>query len=115
MSLVLLEAMNFGCPVLTSDIPENKEIVKEYGWYFNVGSTFDLKNQLGHLLALPHNTLLKKAKQAQIYVQNNFEWEKIVDATLRVYNKLVPEDHSIIATSVIPSSSKSTAAIERGF
>ena len=46
MPLVLVEAMSHGLPVVTSDLPVCKEILGNFGIYFNNGNTQDLALRL---------------------------------------------------------------------
>ena len=54
LSLALLDAMGAGVCVLTSDIPENRELVEGAGFTFRAGDTNDLEQVLRRLLADPH-------------------------------------------------------------
>jgi len=81
MPMCLLEAMSYNTPCLVSDIPENLEVGKEYVWKFRSGNTSDLKKQLE--LLLKSNDKINSRN----YVKNNFDWDKVVEKTLEVYEK----------------------------
>jgi glycosyltransferase involved in cell wall biosynthesis len=55
LSLALLDAMGAGLCVLTSDIPENREVVDGAGFSFQHGSATDLADRLRFLIANPAN------------------------------------------------------------
>ena len=50
MSIVLLEAMHMGVPVLVSDIPENRCVVEDAGATFRAGDVESLQSELRALL-----------------------------------------------------------------
>src|ERR1700730_11345441 len=51
LSLALLDAMGAGLCVLTSDVPENRELVDGAGFTFRCGSPTDLADRLRFLIA----------------------------------------------------------------
>jgi glycosyltransferase involved in cell wall biosynthesis len=53
MSLALLDAMAAGVCVLTSDIPENREVVESAGFTFHRGDRADLERMLELLISSP--------------------------------------------------------------
>ena len=53
LSLALLDAMGAGLCVLTSDVPENREVVDGAGFTFERGSAADLADRLRFLIANP--------------------------------------------------------------
>ena len=53
LSLALLDAMGAGLCVLTSDVPENCEVVDGAGFTFQRGSAADLADRLRFLIANP--------------------------------------------------------------
>ncbi len=50
LSYAILEAMSYGCPVLVSDIAENKEILHAVGTTFKTNDSEDFMKQLNFLL-----------------------------------------------------------------
>ena len=83
MPISLLEALAYGRSCLVSDIPENKELAGSHANYFMHGDVADLKEKL--------NALLIKGAGMQeeniAYVRDTFDWEKVVDQTLALYEK----------------------------
>jgi len=83
MPISLLEAMGYGRRCLVSDIPENTELVGTHATSFKRGNVEDLKEKL--------SAMLKEDKTEQLenisYVEENFNWDSIVDRTLALYKK----------------------------
>ncbi len=84
LSIALLEAMSYGLPTLVSDIPENIEAIGQAGFSFVCNDIADLATQL--------QTMLKYSEQAKqigqlakTHVEREYNWERITDATERVY------------------------------
>jgi glycosyltransferase involved in cell wall biosynthesis len=46
LGLPLQEALNFKIPILCSDLPYSRELLKEYGYYFNQESKTSLRNTI---------------------------------------------------------------------
>ncbi len=85
MSVMLLEAMHMGVPVLVSDIPENRCVVEEAGVLFRSGSVESLKAELRKLLDDPDlktNWSHKVREKAKPY-----DWSHSVDRYERVYRE----------------------------
>ena len=78
MPMSLLEAGAYGLPTLTSDIPENTEVVGTGGVTFKKGDVSDLADKLEMLLAgIPAHMASPKIKS----------WEEVVEKTMEVYKK----------------------------
>lgn len=86
MALSLLEAMSYGNCCLVSDIPENLEVVGEYGCHFAKSDVVDLKKQLEELLAHPERVAEYK-KKSQSYICGKYSWDDVVKRTLEVYRR----------------------------
>lgn len=81
LSIALLEALSYGLNVLSSDIPENKEVLKNYGYLFVNKEVSDLKEKLANLLG----TSLEQRSDAKKYISNSFNWEYISKMTHKTY------------------------------
>lgn len=79
MPMCLLEAMSYNTPCLVSDIDENKEVGKDYVEYFHVSDAQDLTVHLKGSLAD------SKPVSTREYIRENYDWDKVVEATLRIY------------------------------
>jgi len=76
LSLALLDAMGAGLCVLTSDVPENREVVDEAGFTFQRGNAADLANRLRFLIA---NPAVREAagRAAKRRIRERYQWQKI--------------------------------------
>lgn len=88
LSLALLDAMAAGVCVLTSDIPENREVVDGSGFTFRRGDQADLTRMLQLLV---HNPLLRRqmAAKAQTRIREEYEWPKIARMIEKSYYGLM--------------------------
>ena len=84
MPLTLLEAMSYGQCCLVSDIPECLDFIEDKAITFKKGNIQDLKSQLQMLLANPE-TVAEYRKDASAYVCDRFNWDKVVEETLKLY------------------------------
>jgi len=88
LSLALLDAMAAGVCVLTSDIPENREVVDGAGFTFRTGDPKDLERMLDVLICNP-----ELRRQAGIRerdrVQKHYLWPEIALSIENVYHKVL--------------------------
>ena len=84
LSLALLDAMGAGLCVLTSDVPENREVVDGAGVTFRRGCAPDLAGQLRFLIA---NPALREAtgKLSRKRIEEHYQWSKIAEDIERAY------------------------------
>ncbi len=73
--LVLVEAMAHGLPIVSSDLPTSKEIMKEFGLYFKNGDVNDLAQALDKATKILWN---EKSKEA-LEIANRFEIKQIIN------------------------------------
>ena len=88
LSLALLDAMGAGVCVLTSDIPENRELVEDAGFTFCRGDVADLERMIRLLLADPH-VREEAARCAQERIRQHYLWPQIAAEVERAYLNLV--------------------------
>lgn len=74
MPLVLVEAMAHGLPVVTSDLPVSKEIMGDFGMYFENGNIEDLSQKLEEAT---HIDWQAKSKEA-LAIAQRFDIENII-------------------------------------
>lgn len=86
MPLSLLEAMSYGNCCLTSDIDECAEVVEDKAVLFQKGNVRDLRDKLQTLCDQPDLVAQYKA-DASDFICEKYQWEKVVDQTLRLYEK----------------------------
>ena len=84
LSLALLDAMSAGVCVLTSDIPENNEVVVGAGYTFQRGDRADLERMLSFLL---HNPKFRRqaGQEAQQRIRTDYAWPAIARQIESVY------------------------------
>ena len=88
LSLALLDAMGAGRCVLTSDVPENREVVDGAGFTFQRGSVSDLADRLRFLIA---NPAVREAagKAARRRVEERYQWQKVTQGIEKAYFDLM--------------------------
>ncbi len=94
LSIALLEAMSYGQAVLSSDIPENKEAVRNSGFYFENKNVDSLKDALNQLLRSKDKVDSKRG-QGLSRVKLNYDWNTIVHDTEKLYEKVIDEKRFI--------------------
>jgi len=76
LSLALLDAMGAAVCVLTSDIPENREVIEGAGFTFQPGDATDLARMLRLLLSDTRGRILA-GRNAQARVRERYLWPRI--------------------------------------
>jgi glycosyltransferase involved in cell wall biosynthesis len=87
LSLSLLEAMSYGLCPLTSDIPENLEVIGDCGFSFRSGDADSLREMLQRLVNEP-DVVKEHGVRARLRVQHEYGWDRITDLTDSVYSSL---------------------------
>jgi len=110
LSLALLDAMAAGVCVLTSDIPENNEVVEGAGFTFHRGDRDDLERMLDLLI---HNPELRRqsATRERERIQGQYLWPEIARAIEKTYycvlgwspSEHTPGEQATVRTSVVRS------------
>jgi glycosyltransferase involved in cell wall biosynthesis len=88
LSVSLLEAINFGCGVVVSDIPENLDALHDYGFSFKSGDVDDLARVLQHLADHPELVEAKRAK-GRTYVRDRYGIKAVVDSLEETYLEML--------------------------
>lgn len=83
-SNTLLEAISLGCPLLLSDLPENRDLRLNAKHYFSPGNIRSMVSALVRANANPDGFRVNAARFPQ--------WEEIADQTISVYEKLFADD-----------------------
>ena len=91
--LKLVEAMNYGKPVVCSDLSALKEVISDGvdGILFQSGSVEDLVLKLQDLINRPDKGL-SLARAAHEKIANDFNWEKSAMGYLKIYNGFYNSD-----------------------
>lgn len=106
LSLALLDAMAAGVCVLTSDIPENKEVVLDAGFTFRAGDVDDLARMLELLSADPEIRHASAASGKQI-IFDRYLWPDIARQIAQSYQELLRRTSpSTSPAGPVPSPSK---------
>jgi glycosyltransferase involved in cell wall biosynthesis len=84
LSLALLDAMAAGVPVLTSDIPENREVVEGAGFTFRRGDQTDLQRMLDLLVHEP-DLRRQAAARGRDRIQGQYLWPEIARSIETAY------------------------------
>jgi len=88
LSLALLDAMGAGLCVLTSDVPENREVVDGAGFTFEAGNAADLAERLRFLIT---NPAVREAagRTARKRIEDQYQWQTIAEEIEKVYLEMV--------------------------
>lgn len=84
LSPVILESAYLGVPVLCSDIPQNRYIMRENALYFRAGSIEDLRARLAEIVAEPER-LARMAAAGQAHVAASYSWDSVARDHLSVF------------------------------
>jgi glycosyltransferase involved in cell wall biosynthesis len=84
LSLALLDAMAAGVCVLTSDIPENNEVVDGAGFTFHRGDQADLERMLDLLIQNPELRRQSAARERE-RIQGQYLWPAIARSIEKAY------------------------------
>jgi glycosyltransferase involved in cell wall biosynthesis len=87
LSLALLDAMGAAVCVLTSDIPENREVIEGTGFTFQPGDATDLARML-RLLLSDRRTRTLAGRNAQARVRERYLWPRIASEIAHSYVEL---------------------------
>ncbi|BDQ35477.1 hypothetical protein JCM14722_30190 [Pseudodesulfovibrio portus] len=90
MPIAMLEAMSYGCPTLSSDIPECLEVYSgqegRIGYVFRQGDVADLSDKLNSLIHA--GNLADTGKFGRDFVLSEYSWDDIASKTLDVYGEV---------------------------
>lgn len=88
LSVALLEAMSFGACVVTSDIPENREVVEGVGLTVPCGRPDALAEALERVLRDPESAAAM-GRRARARVEAEYTWDAVARATEAFYFELL--------------------------
>jgi len=84
LPIAVLEAMSHGKAVIAADIPENREIVGEYGVTFKANDIADLAEKIVELVKDPMQAA-GLGHVARTYVEDAFNWDDVAQDVLSIY------------------------------
>jgi glycosyltransferase involved in cell wall biosynthesis len=93
LSISLLEAMSYGNCVLTSDIPENLELVEKNGFAFKCGSVEDLRQKMTYLIQNP-GAAAESGRLNKQYIADNYTWDIISEKTEAFFRELLDQKNT---------------------
>ena len=88
LPISLLEAMSYGNCCLVSDIEQNTEVIKEYGYSFISKDSYDLKEKFEYLIN-NEDKIEELRKYVKEYVQNKYNWDKVSIDTEKTYDLIM--------------------------
>jgi glycosyltransferase involved in cell wall biosynthesis len=89
MSMMLLEAVSVDCPVICSDIIQNKDILnEEEALFFRASDTDDLAEKINWALSNPDSMKTRAAKAKRKFLEE-FNWSSIAAQYKEVYQKFM--------------------------
>jgi glycosyltransferase involved in cell wall biosynthesis len=88
LPVALLDAMNYGNCCLSSDIPENREALEDYGYTFRNRDAEDLKRVLNELIHDPVKVEQKKEAAMQ-HVRKNYSWDRVTGQMEELYRSIL--------------------------
>jgi glycosyltransferase involved in cell wall biosynthesis len=110
LSLALLDAMAAGVCVLTSDIPENKEVVQDAGFTFRTGDQPDFEHMLDKLI---HDPDLRRqaATRERERIQGEYVWPAVARSVEDTYydllgwksNERISAQQTRVRSSAVPA------------
>lgn len=94
---VIVEAQAMEKPVIVSDCGAVAETVGATGggWIVPVGDAVALAKAIRTALAMPAAELAEKGRAAREYVTQTYTTQRLTDATLAVYNELLPAERQL--------------------
>lgn len=85
MSMMLLEAVALGVPVICSDIPENISVLENNTIYFKSADEKDLTKKIEFYLD-NYEAILDVASNAQKWIKERYNWQDISNKYMNIYN-----------------------------
>lgn len=87
MPMSLLEAMSYGCPCITSDIPECVDVLGGTGVVFSAGNVSSLAEAMKKII---HDESFARdaGARARTRVASTYDWDSIVSRTLELYSDI---------------------------
>jgi glycosyltransferase involved in cell wall biosynthesis len=88
MSMMLLEAASLQTPIVCSDIPENKIVLRDNALYFHSGNALDLAEKIQWAVHNP-GEMADLAMKASVYIKEALTWNNIAIQYDELYKKCI--------------------------
>jgi glycosyltransferase involved in cell wall biosynthesis len=111
LSLALLDAMGASVCVLTSNIPENREVIEDTGFTFQPGDAADLARMLRFLLSDPR-ARAAAGRRAQARVRERYLWPRIATEIGHSYVELTDRTAALVPYHAGPVPVEATSCPE---
>lgn len=98
LPMCVLEGMSYHLPLLLSDIPEHKDLNRDYETLFHYGSVKDLEEKLISLLSLSKEELKQKGEMNFSMIQKYYSLEKVIEQVVETY-----EEYEVVQPTKRPS------------
>ena len=86
----ILEAMSCGIPIVSTSLPQLRDIVKDSGILVPPGNAVAVSEALC-ILADDEELRERLGKNGRTRAESDFSWESTVDLTLEVYRQILDE------------------------
>jgi len=101
LPLAMLEAMQEGIPVLASDIPPHQQLLgKDRGLLFQAGNLDSIVERLKWALK-NSEAMMTMSQIAQEYVKLHYNWDRITEDNLRLYETLLGRAKGSVITEKV--------------
>jgi glycosyltransferase involved in cell wall biosynthesis len=91
MSMMLLEVMSLGAPVIASDIVENTQVLPDTAWTFTAGDGADLARAYREFKSEPREAVASRCGERAEYVKAAYSWEAIAASYDSAYRDALEE------------------------
>jgi glycosyltransferase involved in cell wall biosynthesis len=96
LPIAILEAMSFGKAVIASDIPENMEVIADYGIPFSTGNVSELSDKIIELVKDEYHAA-SLGHAAREFVESDYNWDDIARETQEIYEKRLALREGVLA------------------
>lgn len=94
MSMMLLEVMSLGTPVIASDIVENTEVLPDGAWTFAAGDAHDLARAYRDFKSEPSRDVSDRSRARAAAVRDEYSWDLIAQGYEELYRTVIAAGRS---------------------